>query len=67
MNKEQRVVECLRSLRPTPGGLIENAANRIEYLERILGAILDADERGQGQPFKEAMDAAHNALGRDNP
>ncbi|MGI9297125.1 MAG: hypothetical protein ACR2QC_04405 [Gammaproteobacteria bacterium] len=40
---------------------------RIAQLEHILAAILDADERGQGQPFAEAMDAAHKALGRDTP
>lgn len=31
-------------------------------VRRILRAILDADERGQGSPFAEAMDAARKAL-----
>lgn len=35
----------------------EAAEARVGELERIGQAILDADERGQGQPFSEAMDA----------
>lgn len=36
--------------------------SRIRELEYLLQAILEADERGQGVPFQEAMDAAHKAL-----
>jgi len=36
--------------------------NEIEQLRRILSAILAADERGQGIPFAEAMEAAHKAI-----
>ena len=35
-----------------------------DALRAILRAILEADERGQGQPFAEAMERAHVALGR---
>jgi hypothetical protein len=37
---------------------------RAERAEGLLQAILDADERGQGLPFAEAMNAAHEALAR---
>ena len=42
------------------------AADEIERLRGILRAILHADERGQGQPFAEAMDAAVKAVGWGN-
>lgn len=35
---------------------------RIAELEDILRAILEADERGQGLPFAEAMARAHEAM-----
>lgn len=38
------------------------AVAEIEKLRAIGRAILDADQRGQGQLFAEAMDALHDAL-----
>jgi hypothetical protein len=38
--------------------LCSDAAAEIEQLRFLLRAILAADERGQGQPFADAMDAA---------
>ena len=35
----------------------------VERLRRILKALRDADERGQGQSWQEAMQAVHAALG----
>jgi hypothetical protein len=37
--------------------------DRAEHLTRILRAILHADERGQGTPYAEAMEAAAKAVG----
>lgn len=38
--------------------------NRIVELESIIRAILDADERGQGVGYAEAMERAHKAVPR---
>jgi len=43
-------------------GWLRECMADIERLRRILSAILAADERGQGIPFAEAMEAAHKAL-----
>ena len=37
--------------------------SEVERLRRILKALRDADERGQGQSWQEAMQAVHAALG----
>jgi hypothetical protein len=37
--------------------------DRADHLTRILRAILHADERGQGTPYAEAMEAAAKAVG----
>lgn len=42
--------------------VLRKAAERMAELESILRAILDADERGQGLPFAEAMERAHRAM-----
>lgn len=39
----------------------------VETPRRLLRAILAADERGQGLPYAEAMDAAHEYLRRTAP
>lgn len=41
---------------------IWQTAEYIVKLERILHAILETDERGQGQPFADAMDEAKRTL-----
>jgi predicted short-subunit dehydrogenase-like oxidoreductase (DUF2520 family) len=41
---------------------VAGAADEIDRLRDILRAILHADERGQGQPFAEAMEAAAEAV-----
>jgi hypothetical protein len=33
----------------------------------VIANILHADERGQGLPFKEAMDAAYRLLAQEEP
>jgi hypothetical protein len=43
--------------------LARQAADEIERLRSILRAILHADERGQGTPYAEAMEAAAKAVG----
>ena len=43
---------------------LRRAETRVAELEAIIRAILDADERGQGQPFAEAMERAHKAVAR---
>ena len=39
------------------------SCDRIDELTGIIRALLAADERGQGTPFAEAMDAAAKAAG----
>jgi hypothetical protein len=50
-----------------PPPLVTEAADEIQQLRRFLCAIIDADERGQGTPFAEAMEAAHQHLLRTPP
>jgi len=45
--------------------IYEAQAAEIERLRGLLRAIIEADERGQGQPFAEAMQKARAALGED--
>lgn len=47
----------------TPAEAVAELHAEIERLRAILGAILAADERGQGLPFAEAMDRARKAVG----
>jgi hypothetical protein len=42
-------------------------ADRLGKAKRILRAIVDADERGQGLPFSEAMNAAAAFLAHEDP
>lgn len=42
-------------------------ATRLEEAKRILRAILEAEERGQGVQFAEAMGAAAAFLLREGP
>jgi hypothetical protein len=57
---EQR--ETFRCIETSMAKELEMLRAENERLRRILRAILDADERGQGTPFGEAMKAARKAL-----
>ena len=41
---------------------VDEMAIEIERLRRLLAAILEADERGQGQPWLDAIYMAHRHL-----
>lgn len=56
------VAELRSSSTAWPFELFGRAADEIERCRRLLDAILAADERGQGLPFAEAMEAAHAYL-----
>lgn len=56
----QRAME--RKILPAPAPL-ESGELALERAHSILLAILSADERGQGQPFAEAMEAAAKEIG----
>ncbi len=56
--------ECLDVLRAAKRD-IEALYKEAERKDRILRAILAADECGQGQPFAEAMEAAIREVGTD--
>lgn len=56
----QRAME--RKILPDPAPL-ESGELALERAHSILLAILSADERGQGQPFAEAMEAAAKEIG----
>lgn len=45
-------------LRPSQASVLERLLNDRAEATAILRAVLAADERGQGQPFGEAMDRA---------
>lgn len=70
--REQRISDLEFKVRETVGiyqariderkAQLDAAAHDAERLRMTLQAILDADERGQGLPFKEAMDHAYKLL-----
>ena len=75
MTEDALNLRCVRMQIDEREPIFAEAAARIatltaerDTLRRILRAILAADERGQGLPFAEAMDAAAGALtAKDNP
>lgn len=48
----------MSDLRPSQASVLERLLNDRAEATAILRAVLAADERGQGQPFGEAMDRA---------
>lgn len=53
--------ERIRELNQTIARMSDNA-ERIEQLETVIRKILEADERGQGTPFAEAMKEAADLI-----
>lgn len=51
-------------LLPDPGGeVVRECLDEIELLRKICVALIEADERGQGLPWQEAMKELYIALG----
>ena len=49
------------------GDTTERLENAVVQLAGMLGAILAADERGQGQPYADAMDRARLVISNNRP
>lgn len=62
--RPDRIVTTDGVVASMPHALWDEHKARAAELEAIIRAILDADERGEGQPFAEAMERAHKAVAR---